>query len=256
LQQKTSYNVIGTTETWLSFWSTYSASLLGSFITLYVLFRTLKQNEANNEESKQLQLTIYQKGLEERRIQELAKTFKESLHFIDFTQVRHNQTLIQNQYYSEAKEFFYKESTRAMNNLSSYALDFISINMDKKILEFKNDYKEIIEEYCKLINLIIRILIFLRIQSFEKKKIDFQKLQSVDNTRVKSLGKENLIFSDKEFNKIIESKNEQQFNNELITVLNNRIDEFTSIYSSTQKILIRKSTCIITEKVKKLETLS
>ncbi|WP_192348838.1 hypothetical protein [Algoriphagus sp. Y33] len=41
--------IIGNIDTWLGFWSAYSGSVIGSMITLFVLYKTLRQNQENHK---------------------------------------------------------------------------------------------------------------------------------------------------------------------------------------------------------------
>ena len=50
--------IIGNTDTWLGFWSAYSGSVIGSMITLFVLYKTLRQNQENHKKQIDFQIEV------------------------------------------------------------------------------------------------------------------------------------------------------------------------------------------------------
>lgn len=266
LRLNTTNYIIGDSETWLVFWSTYSATILGSLITLFVLFRTLDQNEtsliktmiqneANNEASKQrqieifdktknLQIAIYQKGLEERRIQELAQIFKESLHFINQSQIHYNQRLIITGNYTEASKFFISEMARCKQTISTLSLDFIPVSKGEKLDEYREIYTDLLELYLILSTQIMNITSILNGQSFTEKK----NLFHLTNTFT-------TLFSQSETNDIIRAKSESQFVRQLTAIIQKQINEFSTKTNSIEKQLMRKSVAIIGDKIKQLNTM-
>lgn len=250
LRLNTTNSIIGDSETWLAFWSTYLASILGSLITLYVLFKTLKQNEANNkdskdlqlevfEKSKNLQIAIYQKGLEERRIQELAHTFKESLHFIDNSKITYYQRLLRVGKLEEIEKYFLNEITRGINADSSYELDYISTGNDKNLDEYKDTFNNIIDQYVRFSAIVVVITDILQRKGL-KGKID--RLNNYFNPKI------NITLSDDEYSILIKSEDDYQFVSEIVNILNHRVKEYFKQYGELHKILKNLSKQILTDK--------
>ncbi len=50
--------IIGDADTWLGFWSAYSGSVIGSMITLFVLYKTLRQNQENHKKQIDFQIEV------------------------------------------------------------------------------------------------------------------------------------------------------------------------------------------------------
>lgn len=245
------YEVVGNSETWLAFWSTYLGTIIGSFITLIVLFMTLKQNEANNKESKELQINIYKKGLEERRIQELAQTFKESLHFINYPQIQSNHILIQNQDYVDANTFFSSESSKCIDNISSYKLDFINTDKDKSIDDYRDAFGEILVEYIIFINTTLIIIKVLQKTDLTTKIACFKHHFNL-GTQKAVIRK---AFTQNEYNILTQFKDERLFINEIKSILNNRYTQFSNLFIKNHSKLGGSAIKIITSKKNKLRKL-
>lgn len=246
LQANAPFSVIGDPSVWLTFWGTYSASIIGSLITLFVLYKTLKQNEANNEESKSLQIAIFKKGLEERRILELSVILKNCLHYIDYPKLSRNCNALKSKEFSETRSFFDSEIVRSLNTLSSLSLDFITSDKDDKENEFKTLFRNILDEYIKLISMAIRIFSIIETLGFENKmgvfKIKYEKdLKGVS------------LFTKEEYNIVVQSTNGGYFNAKLMEFLDVRINRFNDEYSVSHQRLINMSKELISYKKEQLE---
>jgi len=258
LRLNTTNNIIGNSETWLAFWSTYLASILGSLITLFVLYKTLKQNEANNEDSKELQqdifkksqdlqISIYQKGLEERRLQELTQKLKSSLYFLDYTQLLHYQRMVKAAKFEIADKFFTNETTRCFKASSSYGLDFTSANKDEKLEEFAKDYGKILVLYTNLVTQTKIIISILNNESFEQKKDNFKNLFKQSDIIY--------YFPDIEYENILDSKSNKQFVDQISTILTDLNSNFSTEYNNIQNKLILTSETLIRNKLTELNNI-
>lgn len=169
LQANAPYSVIGDPSVWLSFWGTYFASILASLITLFVLYKTLKQNEtsllktlsqneANNEESKKLQIVIFKKGLEERRIIELSTMLKDYISYVDYPKLTRNCIDLRNNNFVKVKSFFDSEIARCLSTTAALPLDFITTQEDNNEFEFKEIFRHILNEYVNVISMAVRII--------------------------------------------------------------------------------------------------
>ncbi|PKQ60470.1 hypothetical protein BZG02_19125 [Labilibaculum filiforme] len=252
------FDIVGNAETWLAFWSTYSASIIGSLITLFVLFRTLdqnklslsetlKQNEINNKESKNLQIAIYQKRLEERRIKELTQTFKESLHFINHSQIHYNQRLIITGNYTEASKFFISETARCKQTISTLLLDLIPIRKSEELDDYRETYTDLLELYLILSIQIMNITSILIGQSFAEKKNLFH-ITITFNTSI-------TVFSKSDIDDINRAKSEDQFVSQLTALIQKQINEFSTKANNIEKGLMRKSKAIIDDLLKQLSAI-
>jgi|GEM_PF-2995606 len=258
--------IIGNPETWLFFWSTYSATIIGSLITLFVLFRTLQQNEislsktlsqneANNKESKKLQNTIfeksqnlqiaiYKKGLEERKLQDLVKAFKESLQFLDIAKITQYKLQINAGLYEDANSFFFEEANRSININNSIHIDFNATIFDIDFEEYKSTYREIIENYAIFSQFIIHMIDILKLDKYEDKKIRLEDhFNSLDQP----------LFTIKERDKLKNTIENNEFINLMISILNERITKLFNNSTNVNKKLMRLSNEIITTKKRKLE---
>ncbi len=92
------FTVFGTESTWFSFWSCYSGAVISGLITLFVLFRTLRQNQQNfikqknnseelNREQKIFQLKLLDTQNRQRWLIEIKGKLKEDLEILDFSNI-------------------------------------------------------------------------------------------------------------------------------------------------------------------------
>ncbi|WP_321281647.1 hypothetical protein [Marinifilum fragile] len=241
LQQKTSYEVIGNSETWLSFWSTYLGTIIGSLITLYVLYLTLKQNEANNKKAKDLQIAIYKKGLEERRIQELTQAFRESLHFIELAKITRYIRLIQIEEYEKPEVFFLDELGKTFNKHSSFELDFISYTNDKNLDCYKSIFVDLIIKYSDYVTLITFIIDLLKNEDYTSK---IRRL--ILNSEIKE------YIKDEEYNTLVNCDSDEKFIREILFILNNYSKDHNKEYNELHSKLVDLSEQILTSKKSQL----
>lgn len=244
LQANAPFKVIGDSSIWLLFWSTYLASILGSLITLYVLLKTLEQNEVNNNASKELQISIYKKGLEERRIQELSIILKDSLRFINYTKFHRNYNSVISKEYETASSFFDVEITRCLDRFSLISLDFISSDKDKIEEEYQTLFKNVLNKYTNLISVIIRVIAIMEKDGLKSK---------IDTFKKKHQGKENGLFTIQEYNKLTLAPEEFLFDEYIKQILGERFEKFCEIYGEEHPKLIRESKELISHKKEQLE---
>lgn len=64
-------SVIGDEELWLTFWGSYGGAVVGSIITLFVLYKTLSQNEKNNTATKDQQIRIIKAQFRQKWLDDL-----------------------------------------------------------------------------------------------------------------------------------------------------------------------------------------
>lgn len=247
LQANAPYSIVGDSSNWLSFWSTYLASILGSLITLFVLYKTLKQNEANNDESKKLQVIIFKKGLEERRIHELSIILKDSLRFINYTKFHRNYNFIISEEYETASSFFDVEITRCLDSFSLISLDFISSDKDKIEEEYLTLFKNVLNEYTNLISVIIRVIAVMEKGDLKSK---------IDTFKKKHQGKGKVLFTIQEYTKLTLAPEEFLFDEYVEQILNDRFEKFCKIYGEGHPVLIRKSKELIFHKKELLEKIN
>jgi hypothetical protein len=92
------FSVIGNESTWFSFWSVYSGAVISGLITLFVLFKTLKQNQTNyinqkanserlNREQKNFQLNLFEYQEKRRWLMELKSKLERDTEILDFSNI-------------------------------------------------------------------------------------------------------------------------------------------------------------------------
>jgi len=212
-------DIVGDSEIWLSFWGSYVASL----VTLLVLFITLKQ-----------QMALFKRGLNERRIQNLSKNFKENFDFVRFMDVHYNIEFIRNHEYEKSHLFFFNEIQKCLTKLTIIDLDFY----DKDTVEYREVFKQQCTAYTDLINHAIRVNKLSSVETLEGKISYFKTCEENES------GKK--LFTIEECKKIINSNSEDEFISTLIKTLEGCFQSFVeTVYPTTQKELIEISTKVI-----------
>jgi len=237
--------IIGKSENWLSFWGTYIASIISGLITLIVLYATLKQNEINNNLTKKLQIDIFKKQLEERRLSDFTQFMKENLSYIDWVTINDNILLTYEKDYSAPFSFFKIEAKRTLSKKAVIELEFISKVNNNTEIEFKTKLTKLLDEYIILINVVLRLVTTLQLENLNKRKNKFEELYKKDTVPN--------LFSVEEFNLVMNTQFNNTFDDQLLKILENKHTQFTKSYSCLQNDLIKLSLIIIKNRVLEFE---
>lgn len=218
---------------------------MGSLITLFVLYKTLSQNEENNKETKAQQINILKIQLRQRWLDNLVETLKQNISYVKISELNDTISNISTDI-ERAEIFFNNEISISISKPIELTLQFLG-SMENKFEENKesiylNVFKDISSQYGNFLLFCVRIVLLLKCSySLENAISRLEETNSSDN---------------------ILSKNESatlrsaQTTTEFITFLNEfirlRFIEFTYLYEKKQPQLIQATQDLVTYETNKI----
>ena len=145
--------VYGSTEGWLNFYG----NLSGSFIPLYMLYRTRMWNKEDNETSRQLQYDILKYNRQKEWFQSLKKQLDENYQVIDMQNISTVCVNIQLRAYERALHLLMELNRQIEMQGYRFDLYFPIDNRKVKEEEYASGYTDILFEYGNYVNDLILI---------------------------------------------------------------------------------------------------
>ncbi len=154
----TPFKLNGTTSDWHSFWSVYLGALIGATVPFIILYKTIKNNKAENNENRKLQLNTiaYQTQMQwintlKNAIQQITEAF--SILWLDEIYLICKETNDSNSYnnYHLILEKLKQISDRVNRATDNLRLTIIGKN-DNTEVELANRFELLRERFCDLIS--------------------------------------------------------------------------------------------------------
>lgn len=245
LRLSSPFPVIGDEKLWLSILVNYGGALIGSFITLFVLYKTLSQNERNNNETKALQVNILKIQLRQKWLDNLVETLKQNISYIKISEL--NDAVLNLSTDIERTEiFFHKEISISISKPIELTLHFIG-SMDNELEENQESiylklFKEISSEYGTFLLLGLRITLLIKYSD---------SIEHVTNLLEKTINSDNIL-KDDEVRTLRNAQTIVDFIIELHKIIHYRFIEFTHFYENKQLQLIQATQDLVTYETNKM----
>jgi hypothetical protein len=238
LQLQAPINIIGDSESWLNFFGMYS----GSIVTLYVLYKTVKHNQKNNQETQNQQIAIMQNGIRERWLNDLVNTLKKNLSYVNLQKITYH-TYNCHLNLQDSCNFFLAEVSKGCNTDIETTLDFLFIEEEEKDTvkaKYIDVFREISNKQGEYLNIAYKILSFVGKSNLtERIELLHKKYEADKKSKVGLNG-----FTETEYLQLKSSTNNADFNQELATLLNKRFNTFIDEYQ-----LLKPKLDIVTQKL-------
>ncbi len=193
------FNILGDVKQWFNFWSAYAGAVVSGLITLWVLYKTLRQNQENhinqkeytkklNEEQRIFQVNLLKNQAKQKWLENLKQTVIDNLDLIDF---RHIERLSKRITIINSNKEILDEISQLERKVKQIDINFSILYSNSFITNeqklYKNQLSKAAENMIKILSTFSSYLIKLdktitetnrRIDNFEKLKEPDKKSQA------------------------------------------------------------------------------
>ncbi len=239
-------NIIGDEKLWLTFWSSYLGAIIMSIITLFVLYKTLKQNQNNHKRLTKFQIETINTQAKKEWFFELKKLIINNLSTLNFENV--NTFLNQIKIMSLNNDIL-KDISLLEEKIKKLEIEFKIIYHNEfphsEQAIYKSTLEKIINEYLKFLNLLKEKII-----EFDKK---IETIFRLDDIKTILVPKDKI---DVEFLKDKHLKTGLEIKEKLGKLIENQkkgVIALNSVFEKVSMDLIKFEENKIFEKLKKID---
>lgn len=237
---------IGNEIDWLAFWGSYGGATIGGLITLYVLYKTLTQNDNNNTASKDLQLAIVKAQFKQNWLDNFIVDLKEIINYVNLVELREAIFNI-NANPNKARDFISKEIVRTSSKPIEFNLHFDESIADDLENQFMSSFNEHAVIYHRFIVFLGRTLTLLNNSTdLKNARSTLKKFEIIDDQR-----KDEILTKD-ELEQLITVGKLEKYLAIMDEIIQKRLSLFLSAYEIRQVSILSQTQIIVNHERNKL----